>query len=308
MKKFNKSKVIIPALAMIALSTAASATGTVAWFSANTAVNVSGMAMTATAGSNLLIAGDEIGSTGKVAEANFGAALTQNVTGNIKPISTIDGKNFFYTYNALANGDAAAGATFNTLNVTVGNAGYDVVDTSYKGFLEYVFQLKAVNSAADDQSIDLTALNLTYTPTTAAEKTSAEAIKAYRAAFFVEDITSGTATANAGTKTAIYAQTGYNHFTDDQAISATNGSTAAVSYASSATPLATVAAGSTKYYKVVVRAYLEGEDETCNNAQFLGVTAGWSLGLSVALQDADSPDVAPVTAIATTVNAATSNN
>jgi hypothetical protein len=43
MKKFNKSKVIIPALAMIALSTAASATGTVAWFAANGAVSVSGL-------------------------------------------------------------------------------------------------------------------------------------------------------------------------------------------------------------------------------------------------------------------------
>ena len=40
MKKFNKSKVIIPALAMIALTTAASATGTVAWFTANRATTV----------------------------------------------------------------------------------------------------------------------------------------------------------------------------------------------------------------------------------------------------------------------------
>ena len=43
MKKFNKSKVIIPALAMIALTTAASATGTVAWFAANGTVTASTM-------------------------------------------------------------------------------------------------------------------------------------------------------------------------------------------------------------------------------------------------------------------------
>ncbi len=56
MKKFNKSKVIIPALAMIALTTAASATGTVAWFSANGVVTASTMTFKATAGANLYIA------------------------------------------------------------------------------------------------------------------------------------------------------------------------------------------------------------------------------------------------------------
>lgn len=56
MKKINKSKVIIPALAMIALSTAASATGTVAWFAANGTVTASTMTFKAVAGANLYIA------------------------------------------------------------------------------------------------------------------------------------------------------------------------------------------------------------------------------------------------------------
>lgn len=55
MKKFNKSKVIIPALAMIALTTAASATGTVAWFAANGTVTASTMTFKAVAGANLYI-------------------------------------------------------------------------------------------------------------------------------------------------------------------------------------------------------------------------------------------------------------
>lgn len=55
MKKINKSKVIIPALAMIALTTAASATGTVAWFAANGTVTASTMTFKAVAGANLYI-------------------------------------------------------------------------------------------------------------------------------------------------------------------------------------------------------------------------------------------------------------
>ena len=310
MKKFNKSKVIIPALAMIALTTAASATGTVAWFAANTTANASGMAMKATAGSNLLIAGDTIANTAKLTEDKFGADLILNETREIKPVSTIDGKNFYYTNNALANGDAASGASFSALEVNVDEENYDKIDTSNYGFLEYVFQLKAVNSATNDQHIDLTALELTYAPTTTAEQTSAEAIHAYRAAFFVEEFTNNAFTKGpAATLNAIYAQSNAAHFTKienkNQAIKATDGSTGDVPYASSATALATVGAGSTKYYKVVVRAYLEGEDTTCNNAQFLGVTKGWSLNLKVALQDTTSPAVTPVTAITTTVKAVT---
>ena len=60
MKKFNKSKVIIPALAMIALSTAASATGTVAWFAANNSVTATGMSFTASASANLFIGASTI--------------------------------------------------------------------------------------------------------------------------------------------------------------------------------------------------------------------------------------------------------
>ncbi|MCI7132735.1 MAG: hypothetical protein MSA42_03270, partial [Mollicutes bacterium] len=42
MKKFKKSAVVIPALARIAVTAAASVSGTVAWFTANRAVSVSG--------------------------------------------------------------------------------------------------------------------------------------------------------------------------------------------------------------------------------------------------------------------------
>ena len=53
MKKLN---VIVPALAILALGTAASVTGTVAWFSANANVTVSGMKIQAKTDSSLFIA------------------------------------------------------------------------------------------------------------------------------------------------------------------------------------------------------------------------------------------------------------
>ena len=42
MKKFKKSAVVIPALARIAVTAAASVSGTVAWFTANRSVTVTG--------------------------------------------------------------------------------------------------------------------------------------------------------------------------------------------------------------------------------------------------------------------------
>ena len=50
----KKTKVIIPALGLLLLSTAASVTGTVAWFAANSTVTASGMKVTATSDNEFL--------------------------------------------------------------------------------------------------------------------------------------------------------------------------------------------------------------------------------------------------------------
>ena len=52
----KKTKIIIPALGMLLLSTAASVSGTVAWFSMNASVTVTGMTVTTKVSSNLQIA------------------------------------------------------------------------------------------------------------------------------------------------------------------------------------------------------------------------------------------------------------
>lgn len=95
----KKTKIIIPALAMLLLSTAASVSGTVAWFSMNNQVTVSGMSVTTKVSSNLLIAESNNA-------ANYSDAIVQDRSGILEPASTIDGESFFYTVDALGDGDA----------------------------------------------------------------------------------------------------------------------------------------------------------------------------------------------------------
>ena len=47
--------------------------------------------------------------------------------------------------------------------------------------------------------------------------------------------------------------------------------------------IASVAAGTTKYYKVVVCMWLEGEDKACTTANFLELTNAWTLDLEIQL-------------------------
>lgn len=309
MKKFNKSKVIIPALAMIALTTAASATGTVAWFTANTATTVTGMTFTAKASSNLLIAPDVITSTDKVDEASFTETLNQVTKGDLAPVSTVNGKDFYYTAQANADGSQVSGATYSTLS---GNA----IDTK-KGYLEYVFQLKATNVENSPRFIHFTKMDLNYaTATPWGEGTAtdeqkaaslavanrAKAIKAYRAAVFVQTITSSNPSGDQGSANAvgIYKQNGGDNFTSKAISSLTNSTTpdmGDVTYVSTATAVATVGAATTQYYKVVVRLWLEGEDKTCYNSAFLSVTDNWSLNLALSLQSDTTGAVTDITSV-----------
>lgn len=70
MKKFNKSKVIIPALAMIALTTAASATGTVAWFAANSTVTAEHLSVSIKSESTFLLIDNQATGADDAAKAN----------------------------------------------------------------------------------------------------------------------------------------------------------------------------------------------------------------------------------------------
>ncbi|SFW32767.1 hypothetical protein [Ruminococcus flavefaciens] len=307
-RKNSAVKKLIPAAGMLALSASMLATSTYAWFTMNTTVTVTGMSLKTTVESNLLIADDTIASTAKKADSNFSTAtLSQSVAKILEPVSTANGKNFFYTVDALANGDARTDAytAYNASAVATGGNASDYMDkfsqdyglTKNKAkslisgeqgayaYADYVFQLKADNTSTNPEVIDLTQLDLTYTKANSEVDTN----KAYRAAIFVEDITAGTATADAGELVGIWAPTGADNFTDGKAVNSASTVEGDVTYVSAATGLATVPANSTKYYKVVVRMYIEGEDETCYTAKFNTLVGKWTLDMKLKLQSDNTP-------------------
>ena len=197
----KKTKIIVPALAVLLLSTAASVSGTVAWFSMNNSVKVDGMTVTTRVSSNLLIAETNL-------EENYTDAINQSREGILEPASTVDGKNFFYTVNAKGDGDAKAEnypayseavrsdldnpATVAVENnysnalgtddaASTGKSNYDVAfntaygfnsyDASYDsgkgngeccfGYIDYAFYIKATSAAAN-QVLYMSKCNLTY--------------------------------------------------------------------------------------------------------------------------------------------------
>ena len=76
----KKTKIVIPALGMLLLSTAASVTGTVAWFAANATVNAEGMAITAKTDSEFLVISKSSDLTANAATVSLAAP-----TGTVLP-------------------------------------------------------------------------------------------------------------------------------------------------------------------------------------------------------------------------------
>ena len=232
---------------------------------------------------NLFIANDTGNS--KSAEANFGTTINQQVPGLLEPVSTINGISYFYssTSNVLASGnvkettwiayDPASTAAFNTNYNTSGAVGY----------IDYVYQLKGVAAAATN--INLNKLNLVY----GGDDNNSQ--KAYRVAVFAQDITGGAASAlAAGDLLKIYTVSGAVNFESGKAVKTTSArddvSTANVQL--SIIDPATAGYASGTYYKITVRLWLEGDDNTCNNTTFMHLTDKWRLDMGWAIDDGDA--------------------
>lgn len=312
-------KKLIPALALLLVSAVMLATSSFAWFSMNTTVTVTGMSVSTRISDNLQIASDTIDSTAKKADNLFQNGLNQTVTGILEPVSTVDGEAFFYTAtdNVKADGDAITDAyiaydadvdaTDDTNYNNAFSENYDVKKTegTAVAYVDYVFQIKAINSdTSTDKNVKLTGVNLLYNNLAAVENN----IKAFRVAVFAEDITSGTATADVGSLVTILAPSAAAYRATGKAVASTAGPvsegamTTAVSELGSAATIGTVAAGTTGYFKVVVRLWLEGEDTTCNSQTYLSLTKNWTLDLKM-----DLGTGAGVTAIGSSASAVITN-
>ena len=137
----KKTKVIIPALGILLLSTAASVTGTVAWFTAANDVDVSGMQFTAQSEQAIVVSNE-----GKTSWVNSGVTASHNGAG--KTFLTTSTKDFTTWYHAYSNDANNGQATVDrvTLAVTKPTAGTGDANTG----LGVVTGATKADSSADD--------------------------------------------------------------------------------------------------------------------------------------------------------------
>ncbi len=313
-RKNSAVKKLIPAAGMLALSASMLATSTYAWFTMNKYVTVTGMEVKTTVSSNLLISHGTFGATTKNADSTFTTFDSTAIKAWLQPVSTnnADSSNYWYTLNAKANGakdsgnytdydavgltaadDSTYGNKFSQEygvtkdQVTAFGATTDPNNVAV-GYVDYVFQLKATNTTSGAESIYLTKLDLKYAGATDNDK-------AFRAAVFAqefnnsfaENITTYSEGTNANYK-GIYAPASSAYQTAGAGVSGADATTAITNLldngdGDTAIPLATITAGNTKYYKVVVRLWIEGEDTTCTSETFANLNQNWALDLRLDL-------------------------
>jgi len=303
-------KELLVAVVMLLVAAVALSGSTYAWFAMNNTVSATGMNVTTQTGDNLLIAKDTLSNTAKLADNLFKTALVDNVSGLLEPVSAVDGKTFYYnaTTNTDSVGDAIAdtylaydptGLAAATDTATYANAfseNYGVNKTTAAegavGYVDYVFQLKAINGSDDTQYVDIDTLKLTYGNTTQAQQ-------AFRVAIFVDDMGvdgATPATNGVGTLLTVLRTSTAKYFSETlatpEAPKAVVSTTALGEFTSGilggATRIGSVAAHTNHYFKVVVRLWLEGEDTTCNNTTFATLNDAWALDLTAKLETANS--------------------
>lgn len=148
----KKTKIIIPALGLLVLSTAASVSGTVAWFSVNSTVSATGMQVQAKAESGLLISADKTAASWANTDAT---ALTDSVA--LVPTSTANATAWYHAVSNSAS-NYAHSATYSTLGTTAGT-GVIVVATEDLADGDAVANITYANSGtsgyhADDEDVN----------------------------------------------------------------------------------------------------------------------------------------------------------
>ena len=108
----KKTKIIIPALAVLLLSTAASVTGTVAWFSMNNNVTATGMNIKAKAENGIVIS-NAAAANGTWADS---ATAAHNAALEVYPTSTKDGSTWCHSASNDAD-DATSNGTYSMLTL-----------------------------------------------------------------------------------------------------------------------------------------------------------------------------------------------
>ena len=299
MKK-NKRK-LLSAIGMLTVSATMLVTSTFAWFTMNKRAKVENLSLKATVSSNLLISPDNS------SDATYDKELKKNISALLAPSSTVNGVDYFYTLDAAADGHKAKGPndeypflrytetkSLDVLDTYAEKDKYDAVfnlnynistanpqeageyKTAY-GYVDYVMYLKAT-STEENQKIVMNKCNLLY-------KGDVLEDKAWRAAIFVQETSAKTQPTSVGTLVSIIAPTGAkNH----------NAGLAADTISSIGTIQKenkeviidnTITSGNSKYYKVVVRVWMEGEDTTCTTEIYGNKTDKYQLNLEFVIDN-----------------------
>lgn len=327
-RKNSAVKKLIPAAGMLALSASMLATSTYAWFTMNKTVNVTGMELKTTVGSNLLISESANDST-------FAKTLSQSRQALLEPASTVDGIQYFYTVNAGSNGDALAenyaayseatsqtdtaanksayDAAFNTAYGATANT--TAFNTAY-GYVDYAFYLKATNTdPGNNGTLVMSKCNLLYNANGDESTWSAPSDKAWRVAMFVQELgstvsagtnpavdTSGETPAYSGaTKKTILRINGATNQSGTNAV-ATASTLSAATYDTAATVDSSMTSNTTEYYYVVIRVWLEGEDTTCTSQTYAALTNKYKLDLQFDLNGGESTNATAATYITTSAS------
>ena len=242
----KKTKVIIPAMGLLLLSTAASVTGTVAWFAANATVTATGMQLKAKTDSEYLVisrAGDS--ATWEAGVSTKTVALSYPANAEVLPTSRqeVESTLSWVTASGTSNTVGTASGGYSALSVTesnnygtAGGKNYFVYDIVYVGL--------ATGSSAP------TAKNLKCDVTFSAS-VSSELNKCLTVGLYAGS-TIGT-----------------NDFTDSYVLASS--ATGSVEKAGSNNIYAGTALSATAGAPVVVYAYFDGDDVSCTTANAINL-------------------------------------
>jgi hypothetical protein len=199
-------------------------------------------------------------------------------------------------------GIKTSGTDFTTSDIGMTGSG---TGAAY-GYIDYTFYVKATADAAN-QKLNLTECNIIYNKGSdsnigSGTEAGVDIDRAWRVGVFVKDITSDggdglsavqtvdpATTADVATQQkAILGLSGSDYFTSGQAQASTSALGSVVNFKNGSgdgVVLDTIAtSGSTKYYKVLIRVWLEGEDDTCNSQTYAALQDGkWLLNCTLEL-------------------------
>jgi hypothetical protein len=327
-KNPSARKKLLSAIAMLTVSAVTLSTATYAWFTMNKDVEVRGMQLKTKVSGNLLIsetnASDDLygqslvqGRYGLLEPVSTTTALddafwyTVDAKADGSKLHTPSGTEYlFKNYTETGSGTSAAldatqskktkyDTEFNsTYNISPSGSDFG---TAY-GYMDYVFYLKATGDGTDT-TIVMDKCQLSYNGHAIAEPAygsgsgtvGVDLDRAWRVAVFATETERATQSAvpvaDGNLKGNILALSDAAYHDSGKAVTAADGGLTAVTFNTGKVVIGTAANTETKYYKVTVRIWLEGQDTTCTSQTYAALTDAWKLDLSFKLDSSDTDAV-----------------